>query len=150
MNNWFLIFSAYVLAHNPSKWNTSTSLQNRTVIQPPVPAVEIHRARRLSLRELLLENVLERNTVFRELLDTFVKLVEGHRVLEECPAELRLVVDEGDLLQGLALGGSLSVELLGDLLCRLLELLEEGWGDGEEVDTSKGFNLADLFVQKIR
>jgi hypothetical protein len=50
------------------------------------------------LRELLLEEVLERLAVLGELLDALVQLVEGHLVLEERPAELGLVVDERDLV----------------------------------------------------
>lgn len=72
-----------------------------------------------------------------------MELVEGHLVLKKSPAELRLVVDEGNLLQ-ITLSSSLCVELLGDLLGRLLELFEERWGDGEEVDTSESLDLADL------
>ena len=59
--------------------------------------------RRLS-RELLAEQALEGLAVLSELLDTLVKLVERHLVLEELPAELGLVVDVRDLRDG---GGGL-------------------------------------------
>lgn len=76
-----------------------------------------------------------------------MKLVEGHLVLQESPAELGLVVDEGDLLELLSAGGgSLSVELLGDGRGVVLELLKERRGDGQEVNTSKGLDLAGLWL----
>ena len=46
--------------------------------------------------QFFLENGLERLTILSELLDPLMKLVEGHRFLEQRPPELRLVVDEGD------------------------------------------------------
>ena len=49
-----------------------------------------------SSRQFLPENALERIPVLGKLLDALVQLVERHRVLEERPAELGLVVDEGD------------------------------------------------------
>lgn len=76
-----------------------------------------------------------------------MKLVEGHLVLKESPAELGLVVDEGDLLELLSAGsGSLSIELLGDGRGVVLELLKERGGDGQEVNTSKGLDLAGLWL----
>ncbi len=51
-----------------------------------------------------LEQGLESLAVLGKLLDTFVQLVEGHLVLEECPAELRLVVNVSDLGKVLGFG----------------------------------------------
>lgn len=55
--------------------------------------------------ELLRKHLLEGLTILSELLDTLVQLVERHLVLEQCPAELGLVVDVGDLGEVLVLGG---------------------------------------------
>lgn len=49
-------------------------------------------------RKLLAEEGLERLAVLSEFLDALVQLVECHLVLEECPAELGLVVDKRDLV----------------------------------------------------
>ena len=54
-------------------------------------------------RQLLFQEVLESLAILSELLDTLVELVERHRVLEQCPAELGLVVDVrnlGELVRG--------------------------------------------------
>lgn len=56
-------------------------------------------------RELLLENLLQGLTILGKLLDAFVELVEGHRILEKCPAELGLVVNVRHLGQVGGLGG---------------------------------------------
>ena len=95
--------------------------------------------------ELLAEEGLEGLAVLSELLDTLVELVERHRVLEEGPAELGLVVDErhlGDL--GRRRGRSVGVELLRHRRGVVLELLEQVGADGQEVDTCEGFDLAGL------
>ena len=55
--------------------------------------------------QLLPEKLLQGLTILRELLNTFVQFVEGHLVLEKCPAELGLVVDVGDFRDRLSLGG---------------------------------------------
>ena len=55
--------------------------------------------------ELLAEEVLEGIAILSELLDTLVKLVESHLVLEKSPAELGLVVNVRDLRKRVG-GGS--------------------------------------------
>lgn len=71
-----------------------------------------------------------------------MELVEGHLVFEERPAELGLVVDVGDLLEGLALRSGVGVKLLGYGRSVVLELLEELGRDGEEVDARERLDLA--------
>lgn len=41
------------------------------------------------------------------------------------------------------------VELLGDLVSRALELLEQVGADGEEVNTREGLDLANLYFKDI-
>lgn len=60
-------------------------------------------------RDLLAEELLESLAILGKFLDTLVELVEGHGVLEELPAELRLIVDVGHLSKGLVLGGYIRV-----------------------------------------
>ena len=52
-------------------------------------------------RELFAEERFECLAVLGKLLDPLVELVKGHLVLEEGPAEFGLVVDVGDLVDGL-------------------------------------------------
>jgi hypothetical protein len=73
-----------------------------------------------------------------------MELVERHLLLQELPAELGLVVNEGDLVDGVTLPGVVGVKLLGHLHGGLLEFLEEAGGDGKEIDTSEGLDLVDL------
>ena len=98
----------------------------------------------LSSLELLTEDVLESDTILGELLDTLVELVERHRVLEEVPAELRLIVNVRHLSNVLRRCCSLRIELLGDWVGRLPELLKECGSNGEEVDTGQRLDLAGL------
>ena len=72
-----------------------------------------------------------------------MKLLESHLVSQKLPAELGLVVNVRDLFN-LVLGSRLGLELLGHVVGRVLELLEELGGDGQVVDTGKGLDLADL------
>lgn len=78
----------------------------------------------VSLGELLLEDTLEGNGVSGELADTLTELLNSHLVLVEVEAEEGLIVDVGLLLdvQSRGLG---SVELLGDGLLRVEEILEQ-------------------------
>ena len=81
---------------------TYTRFITSTAVQP-----SRSRNRRLTLSErleLLADEALEGLAVLSELLDTLVKLVERHLVLEQRPAELGLVVDVRDLRDG---GGGL-------------------------------------------
>lgn len=77
-----------------------------------------------SLGELLLEDTLEGNGVSSELADTLAELLDGHLVLVEVEAEESLIVDVGLLLE-VQSSGLLSVELLGDGLLGVEELLEQ-------------------------
>ena len=52
-------------------------------------------------REFFAEERFECLAVLCKLLDPFMELVKGHLVLEEGPAEFGLVVDVGDLVDGL-------------------------------------------------
>jgi hypothetical protein len=38
--------------------------------------------------------LLEGLAIFRKLLDALMKLVEGHLVLQQCPSEFSLIVNE--------------------------------------------------------
>lgn len=75
-------------------------------------------------RELALEGLLESDSVSGELADTLTELLDGHLLLVEVEAESSLVVDVGLLLDvgGSGRGG---VELLGDVLGAVEELLEQ-------------------------
>lgn len=77
-----------------------------------------------SLGELLLKDSLEGNGVSSELADTLTELLDGHLVLVEVEAEEGLIVDVGLLLE-VQSSGLLSVELLGDGLLGVEELLEQ-------------------------
>lgn len=48
-------------------------------------------------RKLLAKELLEGLAVLSELLNTLMELIKRHLVLEEGPAEIGLVVNEGDL-----------------------------------------------------
>ena len=86
--------------------------------------------------ELLPEHLLAGISVLGETSDTLVELVESHGVVEQGPSERSLVVDKGDLLH-LVLGSRSSIELLGDLLAGVLELLKELGSNGEVVATGE-------------
>jgi hypothetical protein len=83
--------------------------------EPPV--------KRLSLN-LLAQDVLERDSVRRELGDTLAELLNRHLVLVEVETEVSLVVNVRLLLQveRVSLG---SIELLGDCILGVIELLEQ-------------------------
>lgn len=87
-------------------------------------AQTIIRLNNLSLLELLLEDLLEGDGVSSKLADTLAELVDGHGVLVEVETEGGLVVEVRLLLE-VELGGVGSVELLGNLVLAVVELLEE-------------------------
>jgi hypothetical protein len=101
------------------------------------------RRRHLSLLDLLAEDVLEGDGVGSELADTLRELVDGHGVLVEVEAEEGLVLEVA-LLLDLELGDVLSLELLGNLVGAVVELLEEVGGDGEVVAASELGDLAEV------
>jgi hypothetical protein len=74
--------------------------------------------------DLLTEDILESNSVSGKLGDTLAELLNGHLVLVEVEAELGLVVDVA-LLLNVQLAGVLGNELLGNLVLRVVELLEQ-------------------------
>ena len=76
------------------------------------------------LLQLLLENVLEGDGIRGEFADTLAELVHGHGVLVEVEAESGLVVEVG-LLLNVECRGLGSVELLGDGLLAVVQLLKE-------------------------
>ena len=78
----------------------------------------------LSLLDLLLEDVLEGDGVGGELGDTLAQLLDGHLLLVEVEAEDGLVVDVGLPLDVEAVGVR-GIELLGDGLLRVVEVLEK-------------------------
>ena len=61
-------------------------------------------------RDLLLEQILEGLTILSEFLDTLMQLIKRHLFLEQRPAELGLVVDEGDFGDRFALGGYFQIK----------------------------------------
>jgi len=73
-----------------------------------------------------------------------MELVEGHLVLEKLPAEFGLIVDIGNFLDWLGLGGGLCVELLWDGIGAVPQLLEERRRDSEEVHARECLDLANL------
>jgi hypothetical protein len=93
--------------------------------------------------DLLLDDVLERLGVSGELADTLTELLDGHLLLVEVEAEGGLVRDVGLLLQVQA-GGARGVELLGDGIAAVEELLEQVGGDGQVVTASKLGDLASV------
>ena len=78
----------------------------------------------LHLSKLLLEDALEGDGIGGELADTLTELLDGHLVLVEVEAEEGLIVDVGLLLE-VQSSGLLSVELLGDGLLGVEEVLEQ-------------------------
>lgn len=77
------------------------------------------------LLKLRPDDVLQGDSVGGELADALAQLLDGHLVLVEVKAEGRLVVDVRLLLNVKSRSGR-SVELLGNRLCRVVELLKEG------------------------
>lgn len=83
---------------------------------------------RFLLGELLPEVVLQRLAVLVEPFDTRSQLLIGAAISLEVLHELLLVVNEGNLLHGVS-SSSLGLELLGNILVRVNELLKELGGD---------------------
>lgn len=94
--------------------------------------------------QLLPQQRLESLAVLGEFFDAFVELVKCHGVLKEGPSEFGLIVNIGDLGDGSSGSGSSGVELLGDWRAVVLELLQKGRRDGEEIDTSQSLDLSGL------
>ena len=103
-------------------WNTETE-------------IEIKNDAFLSL-DLLLELVLERHGIGRELGDTLAQLLRGHGVIVELEAEERLVV-EVRLLGDVQLGGVLAGELLGHGRGRVVQVFQQVGRDGQVVAASQ-------------
>lgn len=80
---------------------------------------------RLLRLDLLLQQILQRHRVGRELGDALAQLLNRHLLLVEVEAERGLVVDVR-ALGDVQLGRALRVELLGDRRLGVVELLEEG------------------------
>ena len=74
--------------------------------------------------ELLLDDLLKGDGISGELADTLTQLLDGHLLLVEVEAEERLVADVRLLLDVERRGGG-SVELLGDGVVRVDELLQQ-------------------------
>jgi len=87
--------------------------------------------------DFLSEHTLQGVSVFSELLDTLMKLVECHLVLKKRPAEFWLIVDIGDFGNWISLRSGLCVELLGNRLGAVLEILKERRCDSEEINSRK-------------
>lgn len=90
--------------------------------------------------ELALQDVLQGDGVGGELADTLSQLLDGHLVLVEVEAVQGLVADVRLLLDVQRRRGR-GVELLGDGLLGVEQLLEQGRGDGQIVAASQ---LGDL------
>jgi hypothetical protein len=74
--------------------------------------------------DLLLEDVLEGDGVSRELGDTLTQLLDGHGLLVEVEAEQSLILEVA-ALGDVEAGGGGSIELLGDGLGGVVQLLEK-------------------------
>jgi hypothetical protein len=99
--------------------------------------------RNLSLLDLLAEDLLEGDGVSGELADALGELVDGHGVLVEVETEEGLVLEVA-LLLDVELGDVLSLELLGNRVGAVVELLKEVGGDGEVVAASELGDLTDV------
>lgn len=74
--------------------------------------------------DLLAEDILKGDGISREFRDTLAELLGSHLVLVEVEAEGSLVVDVALLLDVKRVGLG-SIELLGNGLCGVVQLLEE-------------------------
>lgn len=101
------------------------------------------RRRHLSLLDLLAEDILEGDGVGSELADTLGELVDGHGVLVEVEAEEGLVLEVA-LLLNLELGDVLGLELLGNGVGAVVELLKKSGGNGEVVAAGELGDLANV------
>lgn len=90
--------------------------------------------------DLLLENVLQGDSVCGELADALGELVHGHGVLVEVEAEVTLVRQVA-LLLNVQRCSRLRLQLLGDCVGAVVELLQEVGCNGEVITASK---LSDL------
>lgn len=93
--------------------------------------------------DLLGKKLLEGNGISSELGDTLTELLNTHSLLVEVEAEISLVVEVFALLD-LKLGGISSVELLGNGLGGVVEVLKEVGGDGQVVTAGKLGDLANI------
>jgi hypothetical protein len=76
--------------------------------------------RDLGSRESLEENILQGDAILSKLLDTFVKLVKGHLIFKELPAEFGFIVNKRNFRDWFCLSGSFGAELPGDWSITLL------------------------------
>lgn len=93
--------------------------------------------------ELLLQDVLERHRVRRELGDAFSELLHGHLLLVEEEAEVSLIVDVR-LLLNVQRAGLRCVELLGHCVLGVEQILEQVGRDGQVVASSELCDLTDV------
>ena len=73
-----------------------------------------------------------------------MQLVKRHLILQQSPSELRFIINERYLRDGVGSCSGRGIEFLRDGLGGVLELFEEGGGDGEEVDAGEGLDFASL------
>ena len=92
-----------------------------------INTIELNRSSKKSAHLCLnlgLEGILEGDGISGELADTLAELVNGHWVLVEVEAEVGLVVNVRLLLQ-VERAGVGRIQLLGDRVLRVVELLEQ-------------------------
>jgi hypothetical protein len=110
-------FATAIPTQIKTEGGTYTDHNNRDFVKTPIPGLAT-----LSL-DLLAQDVLEGDGVGGEFRDTLAQLLDSHLVLVEEEAELGLVVDVG-LLFDVERSGVAGVELLGDRVLRVVELLK--------------------------
>jgi hypothetical protein len=114
----------YLCASLPGKPQEQTDEEIMQLIKQFIYSFRNQRRTWTLSLDLLAEDVLEGDGVSSEFRDTLAELLDGHLVLVEVEAELGLVVDVRLLLE-VQLASVLCDELLGDLVLRVVELLEQ-------------------------
>jgi hypothetical protein len=126
----------------------TTDLSNfyNTAYTSPLAVLNITttRLRGDSSLEFPTEHSLQGLTILGKLFDTFMKFIECHLLLKKRPAEFGLIVNVGNLRDGVCLCSGLCVQPPGDRISAVSELLEERGRDSEEVNARECLDLTNL------